>query len=174
MTDVGRILDSGSVEFTRKLPGPIERVWQYLTRREYLSTWLADGELGALNSAFELKVEGPNLTHSTGAKIVGKILRCEPPNTLSFTWNHLAPGASIPTIPESVVDVHLRRDGTQVILTLRHSKIERSFTSRLSTGWHVFLDALAARLGGESITPAAQAFPRLLSQYEKLVSTESP
>jgi uncharacterized protein YndB with AHSA1/START domain len=41
MTDLGIFLDFHSVRFERLLPGPIERVWDYLTKPEYMKTWLA-------------------------------------------------------------------------------------------------------------------------------------
>ena len=36
----GTLVDSTTVRFERLLPGPIERVWDHLTRPELLSTWL--------------------------------------------------------------------------------------------------------------------------------------
>ena len=49
------------MQLERLLPGPIERVWDYLTKPEFLETWL------------------PNLQP--------KIQRSEPPASLEYAWN---------------------------------------------------------------------------------------
>jgi hypothetical protein len=36
------VIDSQSVRFERLLPGPVERVWDYLTRPDLQRTWLAE------------------------------------------------------------------------------------------------------------------------------------
>ena len=43
--DFGTLLESGVVRFERLLPGPIERVWAYLTEPEKRARWLAGGEM---------------------------------------------------------------------------------------------------------------------------------
>jgi len=50
-----------TVEMERLLPGPIEQVWDYLTKPELLATWLGDA------------------TH--------EVQRCEPPAVLEYAWN---------------------------------------------------------------------------------------
>ena len=37
----GTLVDATTVRFERLLPGPIERVWDHLTRPELLTTWLS-------------------------------------------------------------------------------------------------------------------------------------
>lgn len=166
MAEFGKILDSSSVRFVRTLSAPIEQVWDHLVRSEYLRTWLGDGDLGPGLGPYSLKVEGPDLPHSTGATIVGEVVRWQPPASLAFTWNHLAPGTAEPTIAESLVEIELRQldDGTE--LTLVHGRIAAEFTVRLSTGWHAFLDALACRLTGDPIDLAGHSFPTLFPAYD--------
>jgi uncharacterized protein YndB with AHSA1/START domain len=161
------ITDPGTVQFVRHLPVPIERVWDYVTKREYLSTWLGVGDIGPGEGPFELTIEGPDLPHSTGARIVGTVTRWNPPGGLSFTWNHLAPGLTAPTIEESLVEIDLTPTSAGVTLTLRHSRIDSAFTSRLGTGWHAFLDALACRIDTRKIVRAPAVFPALLPVYEE-------
>lgn len=167
MSEFGTIVDRQTVEFERLLEGPIERVWRFITERQFLATWLGDGDLLELNGEFVLNVEGPDLPHSTGAKIVGVVTKFDPPHAIAFTWNHLAPGAAAPSIPESHVSIELLEAGGKVSLKLRHSRIDPGFTSRLGTGWHAFLDALQGRLLGQPIAPAASTFPALLPEYER-------
>ena len=47
----GEILDAGTIRFERLLPGPIERVWAFLTESEKRKLWLAAGD-------FELRPGG--------------------------------------------------------------------------------------------------------------------
>ena len=45
MNEYGVVLESGAVRFERLLPGPVERVWSYLTQSEKRGTWLASGQI---------------------------------------------------------------------------------------------------------------------------------
>ena len=45
MNDYGVLTEPGTVRIQRMLPGPIERVWAYLTESEKRRTWLASGEM---------------------------------------------------------------------------------------------------------------------------------
>ena len=51
MSEYGVVLESGAVRFERLLPGPVERVWSYLTESEKRGQWLASG-------VFDLRVGG--------------------------------------------------------------------------------------------------------------------
>ena len=39
MSDDGRLITETAARFERTLPGPIERVWDYLTSSEHLPDW---------------------------------------------------------------------------------------------------------------------------------------
>ncbi|MEQ8750919.1 MAG: hypothetical protein RIC52_14200 [Amphiplicatus sp.] len=43
MSDHGQRIDKMSIRFERLLPGPIERVWAYLTEPEKRAEWFAGG-----------------------------------------------------------------------------------------------------------------------------------
>ena len=45
MSEYGSVIEKGSVRFERVLPGPVERVWEYLTDPKLRSSWLAEGVL---------------------------------------------------------------------------------------------------------------------------------
>ena len=51
MDDYGKVIAPGTVRLERLLPGPIERVWDYLTDSQKRGMWLAAG-------AMELRVGG--------------------------------------------------------------------------------------------------------------------
>src|SRR3546814_6890859 len=45
--EYGVITEAGAIRFERLLPGPIERVWEYLVDPDKRRTWLADGPMDA-------------------------------------------------------------------------------------------------------------------------------
>ena len=47
MNDYGELLDERTVKFERLLPGPIERVWRFLTDGERRARWLCGGDVEA-------------------------------------------------------------------------------------------------------------------------------
>ena len=64
MSEYGIVTEAGAVRFERLLPGPIERVWAYLTEPEKRGTWLAAGPM-------ELRVGGRvelNFHHASQAR----------------------------------------------------------------------------------------------------------
>lgn len=62
-----RLVQPQLVQLERLLPGPIERVWDYLTKPEFLATWLYEG------------------LHEANPR--PEIQRCEPPAVLEYAWN---------------------------------------------------------------------------------------
>jgi len=89
MTGLGRVIDSHTIRFERLLPGPVERVWDYLTRPECLANWLAEGEMdpragGQVELRFDVH-EVPERAKA-GAIIRGVVARFEPPRVLACSW----------------------------------------------------------------------------------------
>lgn len=60
MNDYGMIIEPGTLRIQRLLPGPIERVWAYLTESDKRATWLAAGAMKLENGA-PLELEFRNL-----------------------------------------------------------------------------------------------------------------
>src|ERR1700754_4404022 len=97
--DYAQFPSPGEIRIMRTLPGPIERVWTYLTDPEKRSRWFAGGamELRA-GGKVELLVQHKNISptetppadaacyHHTGKSVAGTVLRCEPPRVLSYTF----------------------------------------------------------------------------------------
>ena len=55
LQDFAKFGKHNSLTFQRRLPGPIERVWAYLTESKPRQQWLAFGEMQLVQgSAFEL------------------------------------------------------------------------------------------------------------------------
>ena len=45
MNEYGERLDESTVKFERLLPGPIDRVWSYLTESDKRAQWLCGGDV---------------------------------------------------------------------------------------------------------------------------------
>jgi uncharacterized protein YndB with AHSA1/START domain len=150
-SEYGVVLESGAVRFERLLPGPIERVWAYLTESEKRATWFAGGD-------FDLREGGERrllFKHSLitkepppekyrqmseeGCLSLGTITRCEPPYAIAFTWGE---GASEVTFELSAHD-------DKVMLVLTHRRLtDRTEMTNVSGGWHLHLDLLEDQLTG--------------------------
>lgn len=97
MTQAFDCVDAQTVRFERLLPGPIERVWDYLTRPELQHTWLAE-------SVSELS----------------GITRCQPLRSIEFSMRDSRVGASV---VKSVVSIELEPRGAEVRLVLTHRRL---------------------------------------------------
>ena len=87
MNDRGTIVNGDTVRFQRMLPGPIERVWAYLTEGPLLTTWLAED--GAIpqraGESFVLRMGGgDDMPERDGyeAAMYGTVLTYDPPHLL--------------------------------------------------------------------------------------------
>lgn len=172
MTDLGTIIDSHTVRFERLLPGPIGRVWDHLTKPEYLATWLAEGEVdqrvgGQVELRFNIQ-EVPE-RKSAGDIVRGVVTRCEPPHVLAYSWIFASAGrppAESP-VPDSVVTFELEARGENVLLVLTHRRLPTDMMPRFCAGWHTHLGILRARLRGDEPEPFLPVFQRLLPGYEQ-------
>ena len=64
MTERATLIKPSTIRFERLLPGPVERVWAYLTESKKRATWLAAGEFdlrvgGKIETAFRQRVASP-------------------------------------------------------------------------------------------------------------------
>ncbi|SKA89813.1 Uncharacterized conserved protein YndB, AHSA1/START domain [Prosthecobacter debontii] len=165
----------GEVRFIRLMPGPIERVWDYLTDPDKRSQWFAGGPMelreGAtlqllfrhgLLSPDENPPEKYREVHEPGVPMKGRITQCEPPHRLGFTWE----GETAEQ--ESAVVFELFPEGNEVRLILTHrclgSEHERA---DVSSGWHIHTAFLHARLSGNTPPPLWAACEKLDAEYRK-------
>ena len=163
---MGTSTEPGTVRLERLLPGPIERVWAYLTESDKRATWFASG-------VFDLRVGGRADLHFDHSNITsekypddkgkhdspGKITRIEPPRLLSFTFG--AAG------PESEVTFELKPEGKGVLLTITHVRLaDRKTMIGVASGWDVHAGILEARLNGETPRPFWSNHARLKKEYE--------
>lgn len=173
----GEFNEPGEVRFVRLLPGPIERVWAYLTEPEKRARWFAGGamELRAGGKA-ELKFRHANLAapgevppaayeevHDPGVSFPVTITRCEPPRVLAYTWPE-------DDGRESEVTFELSPEGDRVRLVLTHRGISsRSAAANFSSGWHLHLQMLRARLEDSPPPPFWAAQVQLEAEYQRRI-----
>ena len=156
MSDYGVITEAATVRFERLLPGPIERVWEYLTQADKRATWFAGGEMelrrgGKVELRFrhadiaqpgEVPPEKYRKVHEEGMTSYGEITRCEPPRLLSFVWGK-----------DGEVTFELFPRGKEVLLQLTHSRLpDKTTLLSVSGGWHTHLDRKSTRLNSSHKT----------------------
>lgn len=148
------MINADTLRFERRLRGPVERVWAYLTESEKRGKWLARGEMelfvgGKVDMQFchkDLSPEpgGPPEKYKAmenGHYFAGVILKINPPYLLSYTWEG-----------NTEVTFELEEQGQEVLLVLTHRKLPVNPEVRTSVlgGWHTHTDILIANLSGET------------------------
>jgi uncharacterized protein YndB with AHSA1/START domain len=172
MSEFGVVTEARTLRIRRVLPGPIERVWAYLTESDKRGRWLASGpmelqvggrvELTFRNTELSPHAEPPpdKYRKYEGAGFQGRVTRCEPPRLLSYTWGEGFEG--------SEVTFELTPQGEGVLLVLTHRRLpDRTTMVRVASGWHAHLEILLDRLSGQEPGPFWSTLARLEAEYEK-------
>jgi uncharacterized protein YndB with AHSA1/START domain len=174
MNDYGVLTAPDTLRIERIMPGPIERVWDYLTDSEKRGTWLATGVMELKNNG---KVEHIFRNCSLTAdddeppekyahcrdeqRLNGQITACKPPHLLSYIWNQ---GGG----EESEVCFELASKGEQVLLTLTHRRLlTRDTMISVAAGWHTHLAILIAHLNEQKPEGFWRNHTRLEAEYDK-------
>ena len=165
----GTITEAGTVRFERLLPGPIERVWAYLTESDKRAKWLAHGDMdlkpgGEMEYVWrnwelarpeEVAPEKWNKEH----RMKGHIVQVEPPYLLVHTWDEES--------SSSEVSFELSEVGDKVRLILTNRRLpNRGELVGVSGGWHTHLDVLQEVLEGAPRTGFWDKVERLEKEYE--------
>jgi uncharacterized protein YndB with AHSA1/START domain len=165
----GVLTEAATLKIERLLPGPIERIWAYLTEGELRRKWLAAGRMDLkVGAAFELVWRNDELTDPPGQRPSGfgeehrmesRITELDPPRKLSFTW-----GGS------GDVSFELEPKGSKVLLTVIHRRLpDRTTLLKVGAGWHMHLDILVARAAGEEPPPFWDGWSRLKDEYDRRI-----
>lgn len=174
MNDYGVLTAPDTLRIERLLPGPIERVWQYLTDSDKRSTWLAAGNIeqhvgGKVEHTFrnsELSPEHdlppPKYTDCAGdVPMLGKVTAWEPTHLLSYLWNAGSEG-------ESEVSFELAQHKDQVKLTVIHRRLtDPAARLSVSAGWHTHLNILRDNLQGKTPEGFWKTHSRLEKEYSE-------
>lgn len=167
----GELIEPATLRIHRTLPGPIERVWSYLTKSDLRRQWLASGEMDLkVGATFELVWRNDELTRSPGQRppgfaeehrMQGRITELDPPRKLAITWGKTGG-----------VSFELQPSGKEVLLTIVHHRVtERTTLLNVSAGWHMHLDVLVARSNGLEPEAYWDGWKRLRTEYDQRFST---
>ena len=170
----GEFPTPGEVRLVRLLPGPIERVWDFLTDSEKRARWICGGVVepkagGKVVFAMHHKNLAPGETppakyahvQDPGVTFEGRVLRYEPPHVLSYTFGG----------HDSIVTFELTPQGKQVQLVLTHRTIgaeERAELCSYASGWHTHLAMLLTVLEGAPLPGFWALHAQHEAAYQKL------
>jgi uncharacterized protein YndB with AHSA1/START domain len=174
MTEFAVKTSADTLRLERLLPGPIERVWAYLTESDKRATWLASGPMDlTVGGRMEFRFRHADLSShaapipelykaiENGHLAHGEVLRCEPPHLLTFTWLE---GHG----PASEVTIALTESGAQVRLVLTHGLVtDPGEIIGLAGGWHAHLDFLLDRLNGDEPPPFWPVYVAIDAAYRE-------
>lgn len=148
--DKGEMSTLACVTFSRRLPGPIEKVWAHLTEPHLLPAWFGN------DSRIEPRQGGE--VHLMGGHVRGVVTQWQPPYKLIYTWNVFSPGDgpdAVSAYPESYPTFELQAEGSKVLLTFKHFPILDRFIPQNAMGWHTMLDILEATVSGRAVEERA-------------------
>jgi uncharacterized protein YndB with AHSA1/START domain len=176
MSDFGVVTEPDTLRIERLLPGPIERVWAYLTESDKRARWLAAGPMAlepggrvdlvfhnAALSAADDRPPPKYAQYSGPTPLSGQVTACEPPRLLAFTWNEAAG-------EPSEVRFELSSVGGRVRLVLTHTRLRgRDAMLSVAAGWHGHLAILDAHLAERPAESFWSLHTRLESEYERRI-----
>ncbi len=165
----GTLTEPATLKIQRLLPGPVERVWAYLTESDLRRQWLAAGRMEMkVGASFELVWRNDELTNPPGERPDGfseehralcHVTELDPPHKLAFTWSDMGG-----------VSIDLEARGDKVLLTLIHRRLpDRTTELMVGAGWHAHLDLLVARVCGEEPEPFWEGWSRLRKEYDQRI-----
>lgn len=163
----GVLTEPTTLTIQRFLPGPIERIWAYLTESDLRRKWLAAGDMTLeVGAPFTLTWRNNELMENPGSPPPGfnpehsmesRITELHPPNRITFTW-----------YTSGTVTFELAPRGERVLLTVIHRGIpSRDVLLKVGPGWHSHLDILVARATSTPPEPFWEKFLRLQKEYER-------
>lgn len=164
----GVLAPDKSLRIQRRLPGPVERVWAYLTDSELRSQWLASGDMQLqAGASFELVWRNDELSHAADERPDGfpaesratcQFIEVDPPRCMRYIW---------PGVGEVIME--LESMGGDVLLTVTHRQLvgERLILN-VSAGWHAHLALLVAHLEGTAPPSLWATWKQARAEYEEL------
>ena len=165
--DYGSMTEPMTLKIQRLLPGPVERIWAYLTDSDLRRKWLASGAMeGKAGASFELvwrndELNTPRSKRPEGfpeeQRMQSRIVEFDPPRKLVITWNSTGD-----------VTFELEPRGEKVLLTIVHRRFpDRATLLKHMAGWHMHLDVLVARASNKEPAPFWDGWARLQNEYDE-------
>ncbi len=169
----GTVTEPGTVRLERVLPGPIERLWEYLVDSDKRGRWLAAGhfeprvggrvELRFTHANISPEKEIPDRYKDEPCDFEGSVTRWEPPRVLAYTWAESLGG-------ESEVTFELTARGNDVFLVITHRKLaDRALMLSVAAGWDVHVGILEDLLAGNPPRGFWSNHARLEREYAKRI-----
>ncbi|HWL08474.1 MAG TPA: SRPBCC family protein [Planctomicrobium sp.] len=171
MSDYGKAIRKDTVRIERLLPGPIERVWAYLTESEKRSKWLASGEMELrIGGKVQLRFLHSSLTPhqeptperfknmDCGVGFDGTVTECDPPYLLAYTWGG----------ETSEVKFELTPQDEKVLLVITHTRLrDRDEMINVAAGWHAHVGIMEDNLQGQTPRPFWATWQQLEEDYKR-------
>jgi uncharacterized protein YndB with AHSA1/START domain len=165
----GVLTEPATLRIERLLPGPIERVWAYLTKSDLRRQWLAAGEMRMeVGAPVEFVWRNDELNDPPGPRPAGfpeehrmicEITELDPPRKLAITWG-----------TTGGVSFELEPADNEVLLTVIHRRVaDRATLLNVSAGWHMHLDILVARATGQEPESFWDGWSRLKKEYDERI-----
>tara|TARA_R100001143_G_scaffold63594_1_gene73151 strand:- start:8559 stop:9107 length:549 start_codon:yes stop_codon:yes gene_type:complete len=173
--------EPGTIRFERLLPGPPERIWDYLTKSELKATWLSAGDVEPrVGGKVEFRFKHSDLSETDepipgkyrhmqdGTYFEGKVTEWDPYTKLSYTWGEATGEVSEVTyelIPQ-------KNEKVLLILTHVHLGEDPTVLISVSAGWHTHLVILIDRLEGISPKGFWAVHNKMEEEYERLIGNK--
>jgi len=162
------LVEPGTVRLERLLPGPLERVWAYITESDKRAKWLAAGEFDLrLGGTIRLEFDNCSLSSEKTTpekyrdrgmgKFDGVITRLEPMRALAHTWAWNG--------GDTEVSYELTPKGRDVLLTIVHRRLGKDLTPSVMGGWDVHTGILEDVLNGVDPRPFWSTHGKLEKEY---------
>ena len=170
MNEYGTVTGPDTVRLERLLPGPIERVWEYLTDSKKRGKWFASGPMELrVGCSATLTFHNSDLSSERtppekfkkyeGHAMQSTVTACDPPRLLSYTFGDAGE-----------VTFELTPKGKDVLLVLTHRQLaDRKTIVSVSTGWHSHLAILIDVLNGDEPRPFWTTVTKMEAEYEKRI-----
>jgi uncharacterized protein YndB with AHSA1/START domain len=162
------VVEPGTVRLERLLPGPLERVWAYVTESDKRARWFAAGEWD-LRVGGRIRLDFDNAGLARGeaapqkykdkerASFGGVITRLEPMRLLAHTWTWES--------GDTEVTYELTPKGKDVLLVIVHGRVPAQAGTAVMSGWDVHSGILADILNGVEPRALWSEIARAEKQY---------
>jgi len=162
------LIKPSTIRIQRVLPGPVERVWAYLTESKKRATWLAAGEFDLrVGGRIELIFQNDQLSDEPappGAraqgmrKFEGRITRLEPMRALAYTWSWDGKASD--------VLYELTPQGKDVLLVIHHRlPDDKELVCAVGGGWGTHTGILEDQLNGVKPRGFWSTHARLMKEF---------
>jgi uncharacterized protein YndB with AHSA1/START domain len=164
------LVEPGTVRLERLLPGPLERVWAYITEPKKRAMWICGGTIDLrVGGKMHMEFDNNSLTSdkSPPPKYQGRgkhtspglVTRLEPMRVFAHTWTWES--------GDTEVTYELAPRGKDVLLTIVHSKVKgRDATASVMGGWDVHTGVLEDVLRGAEPRPFWATHTKLEKEYD--------